>query len=99
MIIFARSASIASGKIGSAIAFAHEIANYVKDKHNLEVEVIMPIGGNPNRIAWTSRYGSLADFEAMSANLLGDKDYMSLVANNADNIIAGSIRDVIWRTM
>ena len=99
MIIFARSANIASGKIGSAIAFAHEIASYAKDKHGLDLEVLMPIGGNPNRIAWTSRYESLADFEVMSAKLLSDNDYMTLVSNNADNFIAGSIRDNIWRKM
>jgi hypothetical protein len=99
MIVFARSANIAGGKIGSAVAFAHEIASYVKDKHGLELEVLMPIGGNPNRIAWSSRYNSLADLEAMTANLLGDQDYLALVSANADNFIAGSLRDTIWRSM
>ncbi len=99
MIIFNRTANIAGGKGAGAMAAAHEIASYVKDKHGLELEILMPIGGNPFRITWTARYGSLADLETMTASLMGDKDYMALTAKNADYFIAGSLRDTIWRTM
>ena len=99
MIVFTRSASIAGGKIGEAIAFAHEITNYVKNKHGLELEVMIPVGGNPNRVAWSSRYVSLAELDEMTLNLIGDGDYLALIAKNADNYITGSIRDTIWRTM
>ena len=99
MIIFTRTASIASGKATSAMAAAYEITSYVKDKHGLELEILMPIGGNPYRITWTSRYNSLADYENMSASLLSDEGYLAIVAKSADNFIAASIRDTIWRTM
>jgi len=60
MITFVRSALIAPGKTGDAIAFANQVAKHIKDKHGTALEMLMPIGGNPNRIAWHARYESLA---------------------------------------
>jgi hypothetical protein len=97
MIVFNRSASIAPGKMGSAIAFAHEIAAYMKDAHGTTLEVLVPVGGNPNRIAWSSRYKDLAAFDVVSTKILTDKKYMELVSKNSDNFIPGSVQDSIWR--
>ena len=99
MIAFYRSASIASGKMGSAIAFAKEIAAYIKDKQGTELSVAMPIGGNPNRIGWAARYDSLAALEAMQGKLMADPKYMEMVAKGAENFIAGSLHDEIWRNI
>lgn len=99
MIYFSRTANIAGGKAKGALAIAYEVANYVKDEHGLELEILMPIGGNPNQITWVSRYNSLADYETMSTSLLGDEGYLAMVVKSADYFIAGSIRDAIWRSM
>jgi hypothetical protein len=99
MITFNRTASIAAGKTSSAIAFAQEISHYMKEIHKVQLEVLLPIGGNPQRIAWSARYPDLAAFDAVSAKLLADKKYWEIVGKASDNFIAGSMRDSIWRVL
>jgi hypothetical protein len=98
MITFVRTASIAPGKNGPAMAFAHDITSYMQKTYDREVEVLRPIGGNPNRIAWTSRYQDLAAFEAFQNKLNGDKAYWELLAKNSDCFLAGSVSDSFWAT-
>jgi hypothetical protein len=99
MIAFNRTASIAAGKTASAIGFAHEIAAYMKEAYKIELEILLPIGGNPQRIAWSTRYKDLAAFDAVSSKLLSDKHYWEMVGKATDNFIPGSTRDTIWRTI
>jgi hypothetical protein len=94
-----RTAAIAPGKWDDALAFANQIAKYVKEKYGRTVEVLMPVGGDPARIAWLSNYESLAQFEAATAKLLADPDYMGMVAKNIAAFLPGSINDDIWRTI
>jgi hypothetical protein len=99
MITLYRSASIAQGKTGSTLVFAKEIAAYIKDKTGTDVQVAIPIGGNPNRIGWSGRYENLGALETMQMKLMADPKYMELVAKGADNFIAGSVHDEIWRSL
>ncbi len=99
MIFFVRTVSIAPGKNADAIAFAHKVTQYVKDKFKRDIHISMPIGGNPNRIAFSSRYADLAEFESASTQLMADSDWQKLVAGNAANIIPGSVHDEIWRSL
>ena len=99
MIAITRTASIAPGKTGNAVAFGHQIANYIKEKYGVTLEVLMPIGGNPSRIAWYTRYPSLAEWETLTGKLLKDQNYMELVSKHSDNFLAGSLHDHIWRTV
>jgi alcohol dehydrogenase class IV len=99
MIAFYRNAAIATGKLGSAIAFAHQIAAYVKDKHGVELSIAMPVAGNPNRIGWAARYENLAAFEAKMTAITSDPRYQELAAKGSENFIAGTIHDELWRTL
>ena len=99
MIIFQRTASIAPGKAGPAIAFAHEIAKTFKAMTSLDLTVMMPVGGNPNRVAWRASYKDLAQMDEMTMKMMSDKNYMSQVASAADLFIPGSVNDEIWRTV
>jgi len=99
MIAITRTASIASGKTSGAMAYSHQIAKYIKEKHGTTLEVLMPIGGNPARIAWHARYENLGQWETLTAKLLADKEYMELVSKHADNFLPGSVHDSIWRTI
>lgn len=99
MIAITRTASIAPGKTSSAIAFGHQVAKYIKDKHGVTLEVLMPIGGNPARIAWHTRYESLAEWEKLTGKLLADKEYMAMVAKHGDTFLPASVHDHIWRTI
>jgi hypothetical protein len=99
MIAFYRNAAIASGKVGSAIAFAQQIVAYVKDKHGVELSLAMPVAGNPNRVGWAARYENLGAFEAKMMAINSDPHYRELVAKGSENFIAGTVHDEIWRTM
>jgi hypothetical protein len=99
MIAITRTASIAPGKTSEAVAFGHQVAKYIKEAHGTALEVLMPIGGNPARIAWHARYDSLAQWETLTAKLLADKTYMELVSKHAATFLPGSVRDNIWRTI
>jgi L-ascorbate metabolism protein UlaG (beta-lactamase superfamily) len=99
MIAFIRSASIAPGKTGEAIAFANQIAKLIKEKYGTTLELLVPIGGNPNRIAWHARYESLAQWETLAAKLIADTDYMGVIAKNSATFLPGSVHDEIWRVL
>jgi hypothetical protein len=99
MIAFYRSAAIAPGKVGSAVAFAKEISAYVKDKNKTDLLIAMPVGGNPNRIGWSTHYENLGDLENKMNQLMTDPKYLEMVAKGSENFIAGSVRDEIWRTV
>lgn len=99
MISFVRVAGVAPGKTASAIGFAHEMAAYMKSAYGVELEVMRPIGGNPQRIAWSARYPDLATLEAVNTKTLADKQYWAMVSKATDNFVAGSMRDTIWHTL
>jgi hypothetical protein len=99
MIAFVRTAGVAPGKTGAAIAFAHEIAAYMKSAYGVELEVLRPIGGNPQRIAWSTRYKDLAAMEEVSTKSLADKQYWAIVNKGSDNFVPGSMHDAIWQTV
>jgi len=99
MITITRTASIAPGKTGDAMAFAHLVARHIKEKHGVAMEILMPIGGNPGRIAWQSRYDSLGQWETLIGKLMADKDYMDMVARQSLTFLAGSVHDDIWRSI
>jgi hypothetical protein len=99
VITISRTASIAPGRTASTIGFAKEIAAYIKQNYGVELEVMMPIGGNPLRIGWVGRYKDLATWEQLTAKGLADSNYMQMVAKGADNFIPGSIHDSIWRNI
>ena len=99
MIAFSRTASIAPGKTAAAIGYAHQIAAYIKTTMGTDLEVLMPIGGNPNRITWSARYQNLAEFEERQMKMAADEKYMHLVSSGAPNFIAGSVFDTLWRVV
>jgi hypothetical protein len=99
MINFVRVAGIAPGKTAAAIGFAHEIAAYMKSAYGVELEVMRPIGGNPQRIAWSARYADMAALEAVNNKTLADKRYWEMVGKASDNFVGGSMRDTMWQTL
>ena len=99
MIRFIRTGSVAPGKLGDALAFAKQITEYIGKNFGVKLEVMMPIGGNPNRIGWRAEYASLAALEDFMTKSAADPKYAELVKSGAMNFIAGSINDSIWRTL
>ncbi len=98
MIAFVRAVSVKPGKQREAMTFAKEIAAYFKANHHVDMEVLTPVGGNPQRIAWSTRYPDMATMETLGARYLADAKYWELVEGASDTFIGGSTRDAIWKT-
>jgi hypothetical protein len=99
MITFVRTATIAPGKVGEALAFAHQIANLVEKITGLKVGVSMPVGGNPFRVAWVAAQPDLAAVEANNSKLLSNPEYMKLTEGSASLFLPGSAHDEMWRSV
>ena len=99
MITFVRTAAIAPGKNHEAMTFAHQVEKMVADKVGTKLNISVPIGGNPNRIAWVSSYDNLAAFESTATKLLADTDYRKLIESSASNFLSGSVHDELWMSV
>jgi hypothetical protein len=59
----------------------------------------MPIGsGNPFRIAWVAMEADLGAFEATTAKVTSNSEYMKLVESSASYFLPGSAHDELWRS-
>lgn len=99
MIHLMRTVSVMPGKLGNALAFSKQVTEHIATTHNVGLTMLVPVGGNPFRIAWTSTYpdlGALGDFQA---KLLGDRKYAEIISGAADSFIPGATTDEIWRTL
>jgi len=99
MITFIRTASCPADKFGAAIAFAHEIAGYIKSKVGVEIKVqVPPTGGNPWRVRWVSQYENLAAYEQAGQKLMSDPKYMELAgkASAQGIMMPGMSFDEVW---
>ena len=99
MITQIRSLAIAPGKGGDAIAFAQTMAKLVKEKYGKAAEIVMPIGGNPARIAFRISFESMAEWETLTAKLLADPEIQKTIAAGSVNFLPGSAHDDFWRTI
>jgi hypothetical protein len=99
MITFVRTATIAPGKVGEALAFAHQIAKLVDKITGLKVGVSMPVSGNPFRIAWVAAEPDLAAVEANTNKLLSNPEYMKMSEGGASLFLPGSAHDEMWRSV
>jgi len=99
MINFSSTASIAPGKTIEARAAANQLAKYIKDRHGTTVEVLVPIGGNPDRVALHGRHESLAQWEAISSKLNADSEFQGMIAKNSSYFLPGTIHQEFWRTI
>lgn len=99
MISFVRTAGIATGKTASMLTFAKEISTHFEKNYDVKLEVLLPIGGNPQRVAWSARYKDLAALEAVNVKLRADKAYWELVNKHSGDFVSGSLRDAIWTTV
>jgi len=95
MVYFLRSATIAPGKLVSAMSFAREVAAHIKAKMGIGVTVGTSIGG-ANRIGWFVEYENLAKIQT---KLMQDQEYLQMVTKAGDSFVAGSLHDEIWRTV
>lgn len=99
MIRFVRTSSIAPGKVGDALAFAKQVSEFIAKQYGVKLEVMLPVGGNPHRVAWRTEYATLGAMEEFNAKIMADPKYLEILAKGGANFIAGSVNDAIWRTV
>ena len=80
------------------MTFATEIAVFLKASHHLDLEVLRPVGGNPQRVAWSARYADMAAMET-TTRIFADAKYWELLNGAAECFIAGATHDAIWQTV
>jgi hypothetical protein len=99
MITAARSAQSAPGKMAEAIAFAKEIAAYLKSKHGLELQLKTQIAGPVGRICWIADFKSLADYEEKWNKVIADQEYHKLSTKASSIFNPGHTHDTLWRSI
>jgi hypothetical protein len=99
MITFVRTRSIAPGKMAEAMAYAQQVAKLVNDKYGVPLRLNVPVGGNPDRVAFVSSHANLGEVEAIGAALLADAEYMRLLAANAQTFLPGATHDELWMSI
>jgi hypothetical protein len=98
MILSIRQVTVMPGKVGAARAFAAEVTEYVKGAHKLDFEIVRPVGGSPQRVAWVGRYKDLAAYEDAMNKLAGDRRFAELSTKTADLWVPGTMQDEIWQS-
>jgi hypothetical protein len=54
--------------LAEAMTFARDMVKLVRDLNGADLILLLPIGGNPNRVTWVSKYDDLATFAAQRKN-------------------------------
>jgi len=85
--------------MAEAMAYAQQITKLVKEKYGVQISLSVPIGGNPDRLAFVSPHASLAEVESIGAKLLSDAEYMRLLAANAQTFLPGATHDELWMSV
>jgi hypothetical protein len=98
-IYFSRAASIAPGKLAEAMAFAQDMVKLAKGINGVELILLVPLGGNPNRVAWVSRYDDLADFDAKRKKIMSHPEYLAALPKAAQLFTGGSVHDELWESV
>jgi hypothetical protein len=99
MFRWMRSVRIAAGKAAPALAWATEIAEYVKKYEGPEVKVFMDAFGEVGTIRWMVDYDSLATFEKVMTQLMADQEYFQKLEKTKELLIEGSGYDVVMRSL
>lgn len=99
MIIFSRTANVAPGQAGAAIEFSKKIQVYFKEAYGVELQTMVPFGGNPYRMGWMSRYDDMNALDTLHQRVLADQQYWKIINEYKETFLPASIDDQVWRTI
>ena len=96
MLTYSLVARVA-GAPAKANAWAHEVAELVKKKTGVTVNVSARLGG-PQEIIWVSQYDDFPAFEKSQATIGADADYARMVQDATDKHLfdIASIDTAFW---
>jgi hypothetical protein len=99
MITAVHTAQSMPGKNAQAIAFANDLAAYLKSKHGLNLTIKMQVGGSIGRICWLCDFESLAEYEQIWNKIHSDKGYHKLVEKASGILTAGHGDESLWHSV
>jgi len=99
MIVLVRTAQAAPGKLGDFLAFAKEIAAFIKSKHGTEVIVLHQDGGPIGSVRWVLQYENYAAYEDKGRKLIADPEYHKHLAKLPGMVIPGTGHDTLWHSI
>lgn len=83
MFTYVRTNSMAPGQWTRAMAFAHESAAYLSKLLEVGMRISVPMGGDPNVVAWSAEYESMAAIQAATEKMLGDAKFREMLNQRA----------------
>jgi hypothetical protein len=101
MITWTRSANINHGKHLAAVAWAHKVSAYVNDNFGTNITVNGNVAGPVNQLHWIGSFASLAEFEAITSQIVRDTEYNQLLEeSSAANLFATpSFEDTLYYSL
>jgi hypothetical protein len=97
MITVIRTATADPGMAGEAIAWAKDVAAFVKRVTGKEQSVCASFGGMLADIAWIGHYESVGQYDEMRTKVVSDGEYRTALKKARDLFMPGSERDQIWK--
>ena len=97
MVTFLRNYEVKTGKLPEALALAQEAMGHIKKTYDIDVDIYMPVGGNPLRIGLVAEYENMGEVEAQLGRLAADASWPKIMSKAADLIVEGSVTDEFWK--
>jgi len=95
---FTRIGRIAKDPL-AAIAFAVEITNYIKRKHNDTITCWARVGGPAGEIVWQTQFPDMAALQKFQEKLQGDQEYWTKVKGAEGLFDVASFVDGVWNQL
>jgi hypothetical protein len=99
MVYFVRSFRFVGAKAQEAIGWALKVAEYINNKYNSNVEVLLNVTGIQSEVHWMAHGKSVGEIEQLFGKLLSDPEYKKILAENAGLFVDGTLRDHYYRSV
>ncbi len=99
MVYFVRTGSAIGSKSQEAVEWAFKVADYIKSKTSIEIELLRNVTGLQNEIKFLARAESVGAFEKVMEQLESDPDYMKMMPDALGLFVDGSWRDNYFRSV
>ena len=100
MIRWIRTAQIAGGNPMPAIAWAKDVAEYVKKYEGFSsIDVFTDAFGEVGTIRWIVDYENLASFEKVQNQIMSDPEFFRKTENAPELFIQGKTHDMIMNSV
>jgi len=92
MVRNVKSADPKLGMFPEAAQWAKEIAAYVKDKFQVEIQLFADSLGT---IYWVSDYADYAAYGTVRSQIVSDEGYWEMIKKARDLFVEGSVKDMV----